>query len=467
MTIEGLVREGLAAFAAGRMAVAVEKLEQALAQLTTTHDPARLDVIPPYASALARTGELARAESLLTQAAQEAAAAGDRRRDLHALVELYLQSLQRRTDDRGTGQAARLAETAIREFGEMDDALGLAKAWHLLADVQPTWAATTEMLERALVHAQRCGDRRETADVVWWLGVCFHHAQTPVGSAIQRCEELLGAVAGDRTVEAGMLGMLAGLYAMQGRFDEAREHFGRGLAILEELGIKLRMATRRTISGEIELLADDPVAAELELRWGYERLVEMGERADLPAIAAQLAEALYRQGRFEEAEHFARESEQAHTGGGTGPSRARSVRAKVLAQRGQFDAADALAREAVALVDEERLNVHGDVLLDRAQTLELAGRREETAAAAQGLWRSTRLRKTSYRRRSLASWSNERRSSGCDLEQAAVARRLRDRSELSRLDQAIAGRRRLSKPRPRYEPATRTPVWSRRRCDSS
>jgi tetratricopeptide (TPR) repeat protein len=363
----------LSAFASGAMTTAVALLEQALAG-DETPDP---EVATALASALARTGRLEEADSLLTTLAADAAAAGDRRGEVLALLELQTQRLQtQRVQPAG---AADLAEALIREFEQDEDTAVLAKAWRLAAEAAPTWAATVEMLERALAYAQRAGDEREAADVAWWLGVCFHHAQTPVGAAIRRCEELR-AIGSDRTVEAGMLGMLAGLHAMQARFDVARDLFARGLAILSELGIELRLATRRTISGEIELLAGDAVAAERELRWGYDRLLAMGERGDLPAIAAQLAQAVYEQGRLAEAEELCSFAEG--FGGGTGAVRGRAVRARILADRGQLGEAVELARAAVALADPERLNVYSDTSLDLARVTLAAGLDEEAASAA-------------------------------------------------------------------------------------
>jgi tetratricopeptide (TPR) repeat protein len=235
----------------------------------------------------------------------------------------------------------------------------------LLGDehVVSSWAAGTEALERALLHARRSGDQREIGDLMWWLGVTYYFGPTPVDEAIRRCEEIRRAAPNeDRTVEAGTLGVLAGLSAMQGRFTEARTLFAQGLTVLQQLGLTLRMATRRTISGAIELLADEPVAAERELRWGYDRLEAMGERADQGGIGAQLGEALYRQGRYDEAERYA----------------VREVRAKLLARRGDLNAAETLAREAVVAADAvDNFNRRGNVRLALAEVLYLAERKAE------------------------------------------------------------------------------------------
>ena len=89
-------------------------------------------------------------------------------------------------------------------------------------------------------------------------------------------------------------------------------------------------------SGAVEMLAGDPFAAERELRMDYETLTEMGERDYMPTTAALLAEALYEQGRFDDAEAFAGISESfAASEDITSQFLWRCVRAKVAAQRGE------------------------------------------------------------------------------------------------------------------------------------
>ena len=60
----------------------------------------------------------------------------------------------------------------------------------------------------------------------------------------------------------------------------------------------------------------------------------------------------------------------------------RSVQAKVLARRGEFEEAETLSREALAIAagtDWHRM--HADALVDLAEVLRLAGRADETAQA--------------------------------------------------------------------------------------
>ncbi len=366
---ERLAAAGRRAFTRGDMSAAANLLGRAIS-LLPPDKPMRLELLTKLGSAFARTGQLTRADGILGEAIDAAAAAGNVCLEMRARIERSLWYIW--TDPASKDEADQVAQRAISVFEQHGDELGLAKAWHLLGDIAPTWGASEEALERALVHARRANDQSEAGDILWWLGVAFHFGPTRAEEGIRRCEEILVQARHDRPLEAGMLGILGGLYAMRGRFAEAREHFARGISILEELGLKLRMATRRTVSGAIELLADDPVAAERELRWGIERLEAMGEKIDLPGMAGQLAEALYRQRRYAEAEHFADIGIQG--GSASIRIRYRNPRAKLLARRGQFEQADALAREIVALAEaDDNLNSHGHALMDLAEVLCLAG----------------------------------------------------------------------------------------------
>ena len=138
-------------------------------------------------------------------------------------------------------------------------------------------------------------------------------------------------------------------------------------------------------AGWIELLSGEPAGAERELRWGYEKLQEIGEASWLSTVAAILAESVYAQGREGEAEELTRESEES-AGSEDAYSHAlsRGVRAKILAGRGATDAALQLAGESVALADTtDFLHLRWHVRMTRAGVLQTVGKPAEAKPVAE------------------------------------------------------------------------------------
>jgi ATP/maltotriose-dependent transcriptional regulator MalT len=121
----------------------------------------------------------------------------------------------------------------------------------------------------------------------------------------------------------------------------------------------------------VELLAGRPDLAEAELRPDFDTLQAIGERYALSSTAALLGISVYLQDRLDEALELARVSEEA-TAEDDIESQAlfRRLRARVLARRGEVDAGERLAREAVALAggtDAPILQAHS--LMDLAEVL--------------------------------------------------------------------------------------------------
>src|SRR5439155_25998319 len=92
--------------------------------------------------------------------------------------------------------------------------------------------------------------------------------------------------------------------------DQARDLSRQGRASLEELGWKAVVAITSLDYGFLELAGGDLVAAERELRRDYATLEAMGEKNYISTTAGVLAEVLYQQGRDDEAEGFAKTSEE-------------------------------------------------------------------------------------------------------------------------------------------------------------
>jgi anti-sigma regulatory factor (Ser/Thr protein kinase) len=144
---------------------------------------------------------------------------------------------------------------------------------------------------------------------------------------------------------------LAQLYAMRADFERARMLYRRGRAALEDLGAKVQATAVAIYSGRVELLAGDPVAAEERMRPAYETFRMMGERATCSTLAAILGEAVFAQGRYDEAETLGRVSEEiASADDFDAQYRWRALRAKIRARSGAVSEAEATAREAVRIV---------------------------------------------------------------------------------------------------------------------
>jgi hypothetical protein len=96
-----------------------------------------------------------------------------------------------------------------------------------------------------------------------------------------------------------------------------------------------------------------------------------------------LAEAMFRQGRDAEAEALSTEAREIAAADDVYSQFLwRAVRAKLLARRGAFEEADALAAEAVRLTSEtDNADDHGVALMDLAEVRRLAGRPDEARAA--------------------------------------------------------------------------------------
>jgi tetratricopeptide (TPR) repeat protein len=108
----------------------------------------------------------------------------------------------------------------------------------------------------------------------------------------------------------------------------------------------------------------------------------MGERGYLSSVAAFLAQALYGQGRLDEADDLAcRAQANAAPDDLWSQVLSRGTRAKVCASHGAHEEAERHAREAVGrAAATDALDLHGNALIDLADTLALAGRNEEAAA---------------------------------------------------------------------------------------
>jgi tetratricopeptide (TPR) repeat protein len=368
------------------MAAAASLLTRA-ALLLRDDEAARVALAPNLGLALAETGELERAEAVLSRASDAAEELGDRRLALRAQLERAM--VRSRLDPTaGSDELRALADEAIRVFEEAGDDTGLARAWVLIAWthwLEAQWGPRGDSFERALVHARKAGNRRLEALALGGLTLSLVWGTTPVPEAIERCERMLADIEGEMRLKAIVLVALADLRSQQGAFDEARRLYAETKALATEYGLQLLDALRTLTGGLIELRAGAADAAEQELRSGYERLRRIGERISLSTSAAYLGEALYRLGRFDEAERFTELAEEsAPAQDRVTLATIRGTRAKILAARGDPAGAEAMARDAVSVTEEtDDINLRGEALMSLADVLREAHKLGEAREATE------------------------------------------------------------------------------------
>jgi tetratricopeptide (TPR) repeat protein len=333
-------------------------------------------------------GDFAEARARNEQAVALARAVGDRALELRA--DCALAFLRTTTDLTLTAEeAVALGHEAVRELERLGDERALAAAWNLVAigeNVRARWGDVQFALERVAEHAGRAGDSRLETDALRTLPPSFFWGPTPLSEGLARLEALLEGVRGKKALEASAIRPLSGFYAMQGRFEEARELLAQARAIHEELASPFDLRTLAFWIAPLELLAGDPASAEDELRSACEFFQAGGEQGLLSTLAAFLAEALYVQGRFDEARRWVDVSREAATSDDyDAQAWWRSVEAKLLAQHEEYDGAEAVAREAIDVINRsDELDNQAHVQLSLVEVFRLAGRYDDALQALDG-----------------------------------------------------------------------------------
>ncbi|HET9083319.1 MAG TPA: adenylate/guanylate cyclase domain-containing protein [Candidatus Limnocylindrales bacterium] len=376
---------GRRAMARGDFPAAATLLERA-ARVLDERDAQRPGLLLSAGEARMEIGEFPTAEELLAAASSTAAEVGAASiattADLVRL-QLHLRSEASTSIDDVTQQTL----AAVDRLSAMNDPNALARAWRLLElanGVSGRYQAAGDANEKAVEYARQAGDRTLEMRLHASSAMVAFYGPMPVPVAIERCEELLVIAEGDRRSQATTLAALAHLRAMAGDFERGRDDYRRGRAILEELGLRFDASLISIDSGPVELLAGDPVAAEAELRKDYDALDAMGERNYISTIAGLLAEALYRQERFDVAAGFAKFCEEV-----AAPSDVysqylwRGIRGKLLARDGAHDEGIELAGTGVVETRaSDDLEGQGNALLFLAEANAAAGRTEDAMRSA-------------------------------------------------------------------------------------
>ncbi len=342
---------GIEAWKRGETPATVNLLGRAT-ELLPRQDRFRLELLCELGPAFRTGGDLVKAEETLAGTVETAAAAADRRLELRARLELsgvHLVSHQGQTAD----ELLDIASQGLPVFAAVGDDRALGRAWrwisHAHGAIRGRHAAAAEAAE-AVEHHRRSG---------WPVAASL----LPPGRRAPRRPDagrrsdppLSKAIGGGRPRgRSTNRSASAGLVAMRGDFAQARELAARGRTLLEHLGqASVAADVNGAISARIELLAGDLSQAESALRASCAELETLGDRASLATRAAELGDVLCLQRRDGEAETWCGLAEQLGAPDDV-PTQflVRSVKARVLARRGQAGKAETLAREALRITSE-------------------------------------------------------------------------------------------------------------------
>jgi predicted ATPase len=354
-------------------------------EVLATDDPRRREVLLLLGSTLVPIGQPDRARAVLGEAVEGATAVGDRKTEWQARLEQRLLGVQFDPQSNSDEALLRDAEDAAEIFEELGDVHGQAKAFRLKGQAL-YWmgqrSAAANAAERAAALALKADDWHERVWALSLLAHALYDGPTPVQEAIPRLEQILALAGDDRQLRASILRKLASLHSAQDDHVKARRLIDEALAICEEFGLRIWLASTLGFeSASLHLAAGDSAAAEADLRHALEILVEMNEKSRLSTLAAALAGLLAEQERDEEAERFLAIAEE--TGGADDwvtQAWTKSARSVLLAHRQEFETAIRESRDGLALVDAtDDIEGRGWHRFELAKILIAANRPDEVA----------------------------------------------------------------------------------------
>jgi class 3 adenylate cyclase/tetratricopeptide (TPR) repeat protein len=335
--------------------------------------PIRLDVALELDLATAQPTP-PQAVAVAEAAGERALASGDSSGAAVARVEAAFQRFL--AGEAWVDELEELALAALPLLEEAGDHPGLVHVWAALgygvANARGRYAEWEKAAEQALRHARFAGQRPTH---LFSLELTLVFGPTPADEALRKLDAVLPEVP-----HPYPLLFRSHLLAMLGRFEEA---WPSARAASE----RMRELTGATGGGEYALaeiaaLAGDHETATRHLQGFCDFLTEYGQSALLVTFAPALGRSLCALGRYDEAEpqaQLGREQGEEHDV--LTQALWRQVQALINSHRGQHAEAEALAREAVAIIEQtDALNFQAAALYDLAEVLSGAGRADEAIA---------------------------------------------------------------------------------------
>ncbi|MDT5117464.1 MAG: hypothetical protein QOE30_3203, partial [Mycobacterium sp.] len=279
---------------------------------------------------------------------------------------------------------------AAAKLAELGDAAGEAKAHTVRAGCLARLGRIADCeiaLDDALTAARRAREHSWVNAVLAGAPLAALWGPNPVPRAGGRCLDvvrLLRITTDSPAVEATSTRCQAVLEAFRGRAAAARRMIDSARRTVTELGLRHALLEVEQFAGIVELIADEPAAAEAHLRKAYKGFRRMGLDADTAETAALLGRTCLALGRDTEADELCTESERLAGHALKASIAWRTLRAHLLSRGNDHDAARRIAEAAVTLAERtDALVDHGDACLTLATVLGTAGDMAGARAAAE------------------------------------------------------------------------------------
>jgi tetratricopeptide (TPR) repeat protein len=374
---EHLLVAGERAGSRGDFRAAENLLARAFALVQTIHGK-RGRVALALADALLEQGRLDEVGSLLDEAEADP--------DFHGeTVLVRMEWMMHSRPHEVTAYGKRELPAAMAEFeGRGDDRL-LAKALiaeMLVNQLDGVLGPSVETGLAAIGHARRAGDRGLLTKAALHAKYALVFGPADVETMSRLSAEIDSSEPGPsyEAFDYGLRGVLAG---RAGAFDEARVLFARSSDMLEQLGMPVLRSAISQLTSRVELDAGNPGAAVAQLETAVAELEQLGERSYRATCTALLADALYWDGRSEQA---AEAADLAESGSAAEDvvnfAIARGVLARIAADRGDAESALRLVESAVDFgFRMDMLDARTDALCARAHVLQASGAHAEAESA--------------------------------------------------------------------------------------
>ncbi len=280
--------------------------------------------------------------------------------------------------------------TAAATLAQLGDAAGEATAHTVRAGCLARLGRIGDCeiaLDDALTAARRAREHRRVNAVLANAPLAALWGPNPVPRAGGRCLDvvrLLRITTDSPAVEATSTRCQAVLEAFRGRAAAARRMIDSARRTVTELGLRHALLEVEQFAGIVELVVDDPAAAEPHLRKACNGFRRMGLDADTAETAALLGRACLLLDREAEADELCTESERLAGHALKASIAWRTLRARLLSRAGHHGEARRVAEEAVSLAERtDALVDHGDACLSLATVLGVGGDAAGARAAAE------------------------------------------------------------------------------------